>query len=278
LESELFGYEKGAFTGADSARAGKIELANAGTLFLDEIESISVLMQSKLLRVLEDQEVQRLGSGKKIKIDMRVIAATNIPLEALLSQGKMRSDFYYRINVVPIQLIPLRERREDIPLLVDDFLRHHSVAKQKGISGVSPTAMNRLIHYHWPGNIRELQNVLEKALVLCTQAVIQRIELTGQSSNIPMGASRESTTPGLTEWLLEQERQYIIQQLKSYNGKIAVTAKSCGLGIRTLSRKMRLYGLRKSDFQKEPSQLSSPANDKNVLNSKISSSVRRRNS
>jgi DNA-binding NtrC family response regulator len=278
LESELFGYEKGAFTGADSARAGKIELANGGTLFLDEIESISVLMQSKLLRVLEDQEVQRLGSGKKIKIDMRVIAATNIPLEALLSQGKMRSDFYYRINVVPIQLIPLRERREDIPLLVDDFLRHHSVAKQKGINGVSPTAMNRLIHYHWPGNIRELQNVLEKALVLCTQAVIQRIELTGQSSNIPMGASRESTTPGLTEWLLEQERQYIIQQLKSYNGKIAVTAKSCGLGIRTLSRKMRLYGLRKSDFQKEPSQLSSPANDKNVLNSKISSSVRRRNS
>ena len=132
LESELFGYEKGAFTGADQAKAGKIELAHGGILFLDEIESMSIVMQGKLLRVLEDQKVHRLGGNTGIHVDMRVIAATNVPLKELVAEGKMRSDFYYRINVIPIHLIPLRQRQIDIPLLVQDFLHRHPVAARKG--------------------------------------------------------------------------------------------------------------------------------------------------
>ncbi len=251
LESELFGYEQGAFTGAERARAGKIELAYGGTLFLDEIESTSLLMQSKLLRVLEDQKVQRLGGNRQIQVDMRVIAASNVPLEALVSQGKMRSDFYYRINVIPIRLIPLRDRREDIPLLVDDFLRHHSVAIQKGITGMAPGPMSRLTQYHWPGNIRELQNILEKSIVMTTETVIEKIEMPTFS---PVSEDRRAPDPlatTLEEWLMEQEKQYLIQQLGSYGGKIALTAKNSGLGIRTLARKMRLYGLQKKDFRQK---------------------------
>ena len=261
LESELFGYEQGAFTGADRARAGKIELAHGGTLFLDEIESISLLMQSKLLRVLEDQKVQRLGGIRHIQVDMRVIAASNVPLEALVAQGKMRTHFYYRINVIPIRLVPLRDRREDIPLLVDDFLRHHRVAMQKGITGMSRGPMSRLTQYHWPGNIRELQNILEKSIVMTTGNVIEKIEMPTLS---PVAEDRRDPDPlanTLNEWLMEQEKQYLIQQLGSYQGKIALTAKNSGLGIRTLTRKMRLYGLQKKDFTRKADLDAQTANE-----------------
>jgi DNA-binding NtrC family response regulator len=172
LESELFGYERGAFTGADRSRPGKIELAHGGTLFLDEIESVPLAMQAKLLLVLETQKVQRLGSNRSAQIDMRVVAATNIPLEDLRNKGLMRSDFYYRINVVRIPLLPLRMRVQDIPLLVEDFLRHHPVAIRKNITRIATQIMDRFMKYHWPGNIRELQNVLEQGLVLCRSRVI----------------------------------------------------------------------------------------------------------
>jgi len=177
LESELFGYERGAFTGADQARAGKIELAHGGTLFLDEIESMSPAMQAKLLRVLEAKKVQRLGGSQTAQIDMRVVSASNVPLENLVAQGKMRSDFYYRIGVIVINLSPLCQRREDIPLLVHDFLRHHPVAASKQIKWVSSSAMKRLMEYHWPGNIRQLQNVLERAIVLTKGQTIEEIDL-----------------------------------------------------------------------------------------------------
>jgi len=261
LESELFGYEQGAFTGAERARAGKIELAHGGTLFLDEIESMSLLMQSKLLRVLEDQKVQRLGGNRQIHVDMRVIAASNVPLDALVAQGKMRTDFYYRINVIPIRLIPLRDRREDIPLLVDDFLRHHRVAIQKGITGMSRGPMSRLMQYHWPGNIRELQNILEKFIVMTTGNVIDRIEMPTLS---PVAEDRRALDPSantLNDWLMGQEKQYLIQQLGSYQGKIALTAKNSGLGIRTLTRKMRQYGLEKKDFRPKADQDLQPVNE-----------------
>ena len=261
LESELFGYEQGAFTGAERARAGKIELAHGGTLFLDEIESMSLLMQSKLLRVLEDQKVQRLGGNRQIHVDMRVIAASNVPLDALVAQGRMRSDFYYRINVIPIRLIPLRDRREDIPLLVDDFLRHHRVAIQKGITGMSRGPMSRLMQYHWPGNIRELQNILEKFIVMTTGNVIDRIEMPTLS---PVAEDRRALDPSantLNDWLMGQEKQYLIQQLGSYQGKIALTAKNSGLGIRTLTRKMRQYGLEKKDFRPKADQDLQPVNE-----------------
>jgi DNA-binding NtrC family response regulator len=258
LESELFGYERGAFTGANRTRVGKIELAHGGTLFLDEIESMSLPMQSKLLRVLEDQQVQRLGANRKIQIDMRVIAASNVPIEKLLAEGMMRPDFYYRINVVPIRLLPLRERRDDIPLLVDDFLRHHRVAKQKGVTGVSPSVMNRLMNYHWLGNIRELQNVLEKAIVFATGRIIEKVDLPRSfASDVPKRI--DGTSIKLTQWLEEQEKQFLIQQLKSFNGKIGLAAKNCGLPIRTLSRKMYAYGLKKIDFHRKDAQ---PLSDK----------------
>ena len=252
LESELFGHERGAFTGADRPRAGKIELAHGGSLFLDEIESISLVMQAKLLRVLEDQKVQRLGSINSTRVDMRVIAASNVPLEELVAQGQMRADFYYRLNVIPIRLVPLRDRREDIPLLVDDFLRHHPVAKQKRIKGVSNRVMDRLMQYPWPGNIRELQNVIEKGIVLATGGIIDSFDLPAASA-VTKKENEPALTMPLNQWLKEQEKHYLIQQLQSLQGKVRLTAKSCGLGVRTLSRKMRLYGINKNEFQRKTS-------------------------
>src|ERR1041385_789381 len=208
LESELFGYERGAFTGADQARPGKIELAHTGTLFLDEIESISLSMQAKLLRVLEDQKVQRLGGGKKIHVDMRVIAATNVPLQEIVGRGPKRADFYYRINVIPIPLVPLRNRREDVELLVLDFIRHHPLAVRKRIAGVSPTAMSRLMQYPWPGNIRELQNVLERAIVMTSRRLIDKIELPDQQA--PQSEFEErvvSSELSLRDWMRSESSE-----------------------------------------------------------------------
>jgi DNA-binding NtrC family response regulator len=255
LESELFGYERGAFTGADQSRAGKVELAHGGTLFLDEIESISTVMQGKLLRVLEDQKVQRLGSSRSVQIDMRVIAATNIPLEDLVAQGRMRSDFYYRINVVPIHLIPLRQRREDISLLVQDFLHHHPIAVQKEVTGISRQAMSQLMQYSWPGNIRELQNVLERAIVLTTGRIIEKVDLPKRVSSVQEIQGMTSSNLSLSQWLEVQEKQYLIQQLKSFGGRVSLTAKACGVGVRTLSRKIRLYSLDKKACQHKGSEI-----------------------
>jgi DNA-binding NtrC family response regulator len=249
FESELFGDEKGVFGGADQFKAGKIELARGGTLFLDEIESISSIMQAKLLRVLEDQRFQRLGGSESIQIDMRVIAATNVPLKDLVSEGKMRSDFYYRINVIPLHLIPLRQRRVDIPLLVQDFLHRHPVAASKGITSVSKNVMRMLVDYCWPGNIRELQNLLERAIVLTTGKVIEAIDFPSGADKPQQGTAGNAFEAPLSDWLREQEKAYLAQKLALFQGNIATTAKSCGIGVRTLSRKMRSYGLDKKLFK-----------------------------
>jgi DNA-binding NtrC family response regulator len=251
LESELFGFEKGAFTGADFPRAGKIEMANGGTLFLDEIESISLNMQAKLLRALETRAVRRLGGSRSSLVDIRVIAASNVLLEKLVTQGKMRTDFYYRINVIPIRLLPLRERREDIPLLVSDFLRRNRVAAQREIRGVSRRALGSLMRYHWPGNVRELQNVLEKAVVLAHGRMIEKVDLpsTRFSASALTTENEDLSNFTLKQWLTEQEKQYLIKQLESFGGRIGLTAKSCGVGLRTLTRKMRFYGLDTKEFQ-----------------------------
>jgi two-component system, NtrC family, response regulator AtoC len=256
LESELFGYERGAFTGADRARPGKIELVDRGTLFLDEIESMPLTMQAKLLLVLETKKVQRLGSDRCAQIDMRVVAATNIPLKELRSKGAMRTDFYYRVNVILISLLPLRKRIEDIPLLVQDFLRHHPIAMRKNITKIATQAMDRLMSYDWPGNVRELQNVLEKALVLCRSRVIETVELPDpcvdaqtrrKTKSIEVPLAEEAP---LEEWVKEQERAYLIRRLRAFGGRIGPTAKSCGVDVRTIHRKMRLYGLDKKDFSR----------------------------
>ena len=243
LENELFGHEKGAFTSADHPKPGKIELAHGGTLFLDEIESISVVMQGKLLRVLEDQKVHRLGGSASIHVDMRVIAASNIPLKEMVAEGRMRSDFYYRINVIPIHLVPLRQRKVDIPLLMHDFLRHQPIAAEKGINAISKEVMNVLMDYPWPGNIRELQNILARAIVLAGGPIIDAVDL---PDLMPQPQPKENgiiACASLDEWMREQEKRFLEQKLEDFGGNVALTAKSCGIGLRTLSRKIRLHNL-----------------------------------
>ncbi len=262
LESELFGHERGAFTGAEHSRPGKIELANGGTLFLDEIESMSLAMQAKLLLVLQDRKVQRLGGGHRKPIDMRVIAASNVPLEELVAQGQMRSDFYYRIKVIPIRLLPLRHRRDDVPLLVQDFLRHHPVALQKRISKISPRAMHQLFHYSWPGNVRELQNVLERAIVLTSGNMIEEVNLPGVETATPADSTSTPIDRPLREWLNEQEKYYLTRQLELCKGKISLTAAQCGVDTKTLYRKMRLYGLDKRTFHHNGEEITTPEEQK----------------
>jgi len=254
LESELFGFERGAFTGADQAKPGKIELAHGGVLFLDEIESMSLAMQAKLLRVLEDKKVQRLGGNRMIQVDMRVIAATNIRLSDLVAEGKMRSDFYYRINVVPIHLIPLRQRREDIPLLVHNILHQHPFAIQKGTTKISQRAMDQLMQYSWPGNIRELQNVLEKTIVLSKSRVLEEVDLPHKVSHAQGDEEVIPETLSLPQWLKEQEKRYLAQKLKSSGGRMELAALSCGMDVRTLYRKMQIYGLEKKSFRSKASK------------------------
>src|SRR5438128_2462667 len=243
LESELFGYEKGAFTGAEQAKPGKIELAHGGTLFLDEIESISLVMQGKLLRVLEDQKFQRLGANTSIRVDMRVIAASNIPLKDLVAQGRMRSDFYYRINVIPIHLVPLRQRKVDIQLLVHDFLRHHPIVAEKGINAISKEVMNVLMDYPWPGNIRELQNILARAIVLAAGRIIETVDLPDLALEPQPKENGIIGCASLDEWMRKQEKRFLEQKLEDFGGNVALMAKGCGIGLRTLSRKIRLHNL-----------------------------------
>jgi DNA-binding NtrC family response regulator len=251
LESELFGYEKGAFTGANESRQGKIALANRGTLFLDEIESMSLAMQGKMLRVLEDRKVRRLGGSQSVHVDMRVIAASNVQLKAMVSAGTMRSDLYYRINVVPVHLVPLRERFVDIPLLVQSFLHNHPVAKSKNIAGVSNKVMARLMDYSWPGNIRELQNVIECAILLTVGRIIEDVKLPENAPNHDWEKSEIVSSASLRLWLREKEKVYLSQKLEDHGGNVRMTAKSCRIGVRTLSRKMRFHGLDKKIFKEQ---------------------------
>lgn len=249
LESELFGYEQGAFTGANRSRPGKIELAHGGTLFLDEIESMPVSMQSKLLLVLQSQKVERLGGNRRTQIDMRVIAATNIPLKELVADGRMRSDFYYRLNVISIHLIPLRQRLDDIPLLVHDFLHQHPLAKERGINEISRAAMARLMQFHWPGNIRELHNVLERAMIMAKGHGLEEVELPGTELSREYNWDDNASNLTLRRWLQEQEKTFLARKLEAFGGKVGLTAKSCGIDVKSLYRKMRLLGLDKKAFQ-----------------------------
>src|SRR5690606_28225161 len=223
LESELFGYERGAFTGAVHDRVGKIELSSGGTLFLDEIESISLNMQLKLLRVLEEREIERLGGNRRVKVNMRVIAATNVDLDALVANGSMREDFYYRINVVPIRIPPLRDRIEDVPLLVAEFLRNSPLAQEKGINRVSNRALQQLMSYSWPGNVRELGNVLERSILRTSGPMIREVDLPG---NDVKKTSDSSSRRGvdyevpLKEFLRRAEKDYLGHVLRKYRGGI----------------------------------------------------------
>jgi DNA-binding NtrC family response regulator len=211
-------------------------------------------MQAKLLLVLQNQKVQRLGGNRWNRVNMRVIAATNVPLRELLAQGKLRNDFYYRINVIQIRLVPLRQRLEDLPLLIQDFLRHHPVAKQKKITGVSPSAIEHLMQYSWPGNVRELQNVLEKAVILTKSRTLNvsdlQLERTNSAPETPAGTQKLLLDVTLDQWIRNQEKSYLVHKLKLFGGRIDLTARSCGVDARTIHRKMQTYGLDKKSFAK----------------------------
>jgi DNA-binding NtrC family response regulator len=261
LESELFGYERGAFTGAVHDRIGKIELSSGGTLFLDEIESISLNMQLKLLRVLEEREIERLGGNRRIKVNMRVIAATNVDLDALVANGSMREDFYYRVNVVPIRIPPLRDRIEDVPLLVAEFLRNSALAQDKGINRVSNRALQQLMGYSWAGNVRELGNVLERSILRTSGPVIKDIDLPGnEGKKGPEASSRRGfdyEVP-LKEFLRRAEKDYLGHVLRKYRGGINSSAKHALVDAATLHRKMKSYGLRREEFRMRGSKADQP--------------------
>ncbi len=251
LESELFGYEKGAFTGAVQSRAGKIEIADGGTLFLDEIETMAPPMQVKLLRVLQEREVERLGGNRKVKVDMRVVAATNVDLKICLARGTLREDFYYRINVIPLELPPLRERLEDLPVLINHILSKHAVAQEKKIKQVGPQVLDHMLAYRWPGNIRELENILERAIVKCQGEIIEDVDLPAPPQRIldRLYVSNGDGDLSLKQWLQRSEKEYLRSLLIKHKGAISLTAVEAKVDNKTLYRKMRRHGLHKESFK-----------------------------
>jgi DNA-binding NtrC family response regulator len=243
LESELFGHEKGAFTGATERRIGRFEMADGGTLFLDEIGEIEPALQVKLLRVLEERAFERVGGQKTINVDVRLIAATNRDLRTMADQGKFREDLYYRLSVISVTMPPLRERRDDIPLLVTGFVDEFSRENGKNVRDITGDAMNVLMAYDWPGNVRELRNCIEQMVVLARS---DRLTLRDLPAAVRGGADLRKVSvvrPGSTITVEEAERQLIIQALNECKGNRTTAAKKIGMSRRTLHRKLKKYGL-----------------------------------
>jgi two-component system response regulator AtoC len=249
LESELFGHVRGAFTGAQSSRPGLFREADHGTLLLDEIGDISAALQSKLLRVLQEQEIVPVGAETPIRVDVRIIAATHRDLAALVKEGRFREDLYYRLNVVTITLPPLRERRQDIPLLIDNLLRRLSTKHDRGPVAVDPEAQRALLAYDWPGNVRELHNVLERALVLASQDVIgpEHLPREVRATHEPAPAVQSVTGDGspATEMipLSAIERRHVLAVLAASDGNRERAARVLQISRRTLSRMLQRWGL-----------------------------------
>jgi len=246
LESELFGHEKGAFTGAIQKRIGRFEEADSGTLFLDEIGELSPSTQVKLLRILQEREFQRLGSNLNLRTDVRVITATHRNLEEAMRNGLFREDLYYRLNVISIHLPPLRERKEDIPLLIDHFLKKYSELNQKKIQDLSKEARILLLRHSYPGNVRELENLIERAVVLCRGEVITTQDLPfhlqeGPSEKVWEISGKTKTLPDSLE---EIERDLIVKALHQYQGVQTRAAESLGISERVLRYKIKKYGIR----------------------------------
>jgi DNA-binding NtrC family response regulator len=237
LESELFGYERGAFTGAQKRRIGRFELANKGSLFLDEIGDLSLAMQVKLLRVLETHSFERLGGSENIKIDIRLITATNRNLENKIADGSFRDDLFFRLNVIPIVLPPLRERKEDILLLTDHFIKKFAAKSVRHIKGITADAKDMLLAYNWPGNIRELENIIERAVVLTRNETIDRTSLGGLTNNNAAGDSSGDLN------LEKLEKKAIIEALRQSEGKLIEAAGLLGIHRNTLRLKIKHFGL-----------------------------------
>lgn len=249
LETELFGHEKGSFTGADQRRIGKFELADKGTLFLDEIGNISPAMQVKILRVLQEGEFTRVGGNDVIKVDVRYICATNVDLKEAVRKSEFREDLYYRINVVPIQLPPLRDRPGDIPLLADYYLRNFNKAIGKGFAGFSSDALEKMVGYAWPGNIREFRNLIERAVILSKGQYVDRIDIPTQRTPSVTASEAASGEMEMKDVVGVAEREYLVGLLKRFNGNITDTARQAGVNARTIHRKMKEFEIDRSEFR-----------------------------
>lgn len=247
IESELFGHEKGAFTGAATMRKGKFDLANEGTIFLDEIGDMSLKAQSKTLRILQEQTFERVGGTRTIKVDVRVIAATNKDLEAEIEKGTFREDLYYRLNVIPVRVPPLRERTEDIPDLVNEFLEQFALSTNMSVKQITPRAIDVLQRYKWPGNVRELKNLVERLVIMTPGAVID-------ADDIPSPFIRKGDVlkPDYEEALRQDsirkakaafEKAYIQGKLKEYGWNISQTAEAIGIERSNLHKKIKAYGI-----------------------------------
>jgi DNA-binding NtrC family response regulator len=239
LESELFGYEKGAFTGAAQRRMGKFELANGSTILLDEVSEMGPQLQAKLLRVLQEFEIDRVGGKEPIPINVRVIATTNVNLKSAVEEGKFREDLFYRLNVIPLKIPPLRERREDIPLLVEHFIKKHSVKCKKAAPRISPVVVEVLQEHDWRGNVRELENVIERTILLHQDDILLPTHLVTEEISGSKVAG-EGTSRGACS-VKEMEKELILKTLNELEGNRTHAAKALGISIRTLRNKLSEY-------------------------------------
>ncbi|RMI02453.1 MAG: sigma-54-dependent Fis family transcriptional regulator, partial [Calditrichaeota bacterium] len=255
LESELFGHEKGAFTGAIRTRIGRFEQADGGTIFFDEVGDIPLTTQAKLLRVLQEKEFERVGGNKTIRVDVRIISATNRDLEKAVAAGEFRDDLFYRLNVIPIQLPPLRERLDDVPLLAQHFLEKYAGKFNKTVRELAPEALAKLMSYDWPGNVRELENVMERAVIMekgevitaqtigaCIQPKAETAFRYFVNENIPLKAHKE-------ELISKFEKEYIARLLQKCDGNISQAAEKAGMHYKNFYEKMKRYGLSKWEFK-----------------------------
>ncbi len=240
LESELFGHEKGSFTGADRRKEGKFRQAEGGSIFLDEVSEMSLGMQVKLLRVLQERELTRVGGDEAIRVNVRVVAATNRNLLQDIAAGRFREDLYYRLNVVTLHLPPLRERREDIPLLAQFFLTRFAEINRKAIRGFTPQAMDRLLRYDWPGNVRELMNAVERGVVLSRSEYLDETDLPLLTAD--EGSAGRMPAPGEAS-LGEMERATILKTLEAAEGNKSEAARRLGITRRTLHQKLKKWGM-----------------------------------
>lgn len=246
MESELFGHEKGAFTDAKETQAGTFERANGGTLFLDEIGELPLDAQVKLLRVLEDRTITRIGGKKTIPVDVRIITATNRNLEEEVKLGKFRLDLLYRLNIFTLMLPPLRERKEDIPLLVDYFIRKYNKTLHLSVQTISPETMNRLCGYNWPGNVRDLENAIQSAMILCIDGIIRLEHLPGRIKGyeqVEMLSIPKNEGNNIREINAQVEKELILETLRKHNYNRTLTAEDLNISRKTLFNKMKRYGL-----------------------------------
>ncbi len=249
VESELFGHEKGAFTGASSQRKGRFELAAGGTVFLDEVGELSLAAQAKLLRVLQERTFERVGGNNPITVDLRVIAATNRNLIEMVADGRFREDLYYRLNVFPITIPPLRDRGSDVITLADYFVAHFAAKCGKRIKRISTPALNMLMSYHWPGNVRELENVMERAVILSDDEVIHQYDLppslqTATESGTAFNCSLEAKLGAV-------EHEMIVEALKTHRGNMSAAARELNLTRRILGLRMAKYGIHYQPFRRQ---------------------------